>query len=145
DLGAKQAQPHRLADVIVRPVDGECALDCGKGFLHWINLPVKIPMKSRKAPTSLRSASVAHPPTGGMPATAALPGHIRLARPPSTRKKSFLSGTHCGARSADPFAMKHIKARRDDDRRSHQRIGVRHIAEYRIAERDDPDELTVDE
>src|SRR5467141_3816131 len=80
---------------------------------------------------------------GGTPA---LPGgNIRLARPPSTRKKSLLSGALCGPRSADPFAMKHIKARRNHDRRSHQRIGVRHIAEYRIAERDNPDELAIDE
>src|SRR5215467_7099163 len=67
---------------------------------------------------------------GGTPA---LPAHIRLARPPSTRKKSFLCGGLCGARPADSLAVKDIEARGDHDRRSHQRIGVRHIAEYRIA------------
>src|SRR6266404_4385196 len=78
--------------------------------------------------------------------TPALPGgHIRLARPPSTRKKSFLSGGLCGARSADSLAVKDVEARGNHDRRSDQRIGVRHIAEYRIAERDNPDELAIDE
>src|SRR5229473_8443503 len=72
-------------------------------------------------------------------------GDIRLARPPSTRKKSFLSVAFCGARSTESFAVKYIQARGNHDRRSHQRIGVRHIAEYRIAERDNPDELAIDE
>src|SRR5260370_26959953 len=77
---------------------------------------------------------------------AALPGgHIRLARPPSTRKKSFLSVAFCGARSTASLAVKYIQAGGNHDRRSHQRIGVRHIAEYRIAEHDNPDELAIDE
>ncbi len=41
DLGAKQPQPHRLADVVVRPVDSGCAVGCEEGFLHWIDLSVK--------------------------------------------------------------------------------------------------------
>jgi hypothetical protein len=93
-----------------------------------------------------REHSVAAPNAMALPACEERQeGDIRLARHPSTRKTSFLPGVLGDARSANPLAMKHIEARSDNGRSSDQRVGVRPIAEYGIAECDHPYELAIDE